>query len=162
MRNKRLIMNWILFFCWIGLIFFMSSQPGDISTKQSDLVIKIFMKLGIDLNNNLGEIATLVVRKTAHLGEYFILSIFTMNLFNYYFKPKSQSIYALVFIFLYASLDEIHQYFVPGRSMHLKDIIIDTLGGLIGILVYSNIISLKNLRKQTHYKLRKMFKLIMS
>jgi VanZ family protein len=121
----------------------MSNQPGDISTRQSDFVVKIFIKLGIDLNGSLGELATLLIRKIAHFSEYFILGVFTMNLFNYYFKDKSQNMYSLIFIFFYASLDEVHQHFIPGRSMAFRDVIIDTLGGLIGILVYNMIINLK-------------------
>ena len=50
----------------------MSNQPADISTKQSDLVIKLFATIGIDLNNHLGEITSFLVRKAAHFTEYFI------------------------------------------------------------------------------------------
>lgn len=147
MKNKRIIIYWLLFLGWLGLIFFMSHQPGDISTRQSDFVVKIFIKLGIDLNNSLGEMATLIIRKIAHFSEYFILGVFTINLFNYYFKAKSQNKYSLAFVFFYASLDEIHQYFIPGRSMAFKDVIIDTLGGLIGILAYNMIINVKKTSK---------------
>ena len=35
--------------------------------------------------------------------------------------------------FLYAVSDEIHQYFVPGRAMQARDVLIDTAGVLLGI-----------------------------
>ena len=36
---------------------------------------------------------------------------------------------------IYAVSDEIHQYFVPGRSMQISDIVIDSFGVLSGIFV---------------------------
>jgi VanZ family protein len=35
---------------------------------------------------------------------------------------------------LYAISDELHQLFVPGRSASLKDVLIDTLAALIGVI----------------------------
>ena len=34
MRNRRLIIRWIALLFWMGLIFYMSNQPGDVSSKQ--------------------------------------------------------------------------------------------------------------------------------
>ena len=36
---------------------------------------------------------------------------------------------------LYAALDEYHQTFVPGRSGQIRDVVIDSLGLLFGILL---------------------------
>lgn len=35
----------------------------------------------------------------------------------------------------YAVLDEIHQYFIPGRAMSAVDVCIDSAGALIGIII---------------------------
>ncbi len=52
-------------------------------------------------------------------------------------KTKKQKILgSLLFGAFYATTDEIHQYFVPGRSARLFDVGIDTLGVLTGILIY--------------------------
>ena len=125
MKNKRLIISWSLLIGWMLLIFFMSNQPADISTKQSDLVIKIFSTIGIDLNTHLGEIASFVVRKAAHFTEYFILYCFSINVCKHYFEIKRARIYCLLIVLGYAISDEIHQYFIPGRSMAIRDVIID-------------------------------------
>ena len=46
-----------------------------------------------------------------------------------------------VFIgFLYASTDEFHQTFVPGRSGEIRDILIDTFGVLLGALIVTRLI----------------------
>jgi len=52
-------------------------------------------------------------------------------------------IVTLIFCFLYAVSDEVHQIFVPGRAFAVGDIIIDTLGAALGIIViyFKNLIS---------------------
>ncbi|MFW6283145.1 MAG: VanZ family protein [Minisyncoccales bacterium] len=45
---------------------------------------------------------------------------------------------------IYAALDEIHQYFVPGRFATFNDFLIDSAGILISSLFY---ISIKNFKK---------------
>lgn len=143
MRNKRLVIGWIALLFWVGLIFYMSNQPGDVSSKQSGLVLKLFQVLGIDLNKELGELATFIVRKTAHFTEYFILYLLTINVMKYYFNIKNAILYSLIFSILYACTDEIHQYFIPGRAMAFKDILIDSSGALTAMII-TKIISKKN------------------
>ena len=48
--------------------------------------------------------------------------------------PKTAGI-SLLISMLYACPDEFHQHFVPGRSCEVRDVLIDTAGALIGILV---------------------------
>ena len=50
---------------------------------------------------------------------------------------------------LYACTDEIHQLFVPGRSGMIRDVFIDSIGGIIGISIisiYENIKKRKSLK----------------
>lgn len=63
MKNKRFVINLGLLVSWMILIFYMSNQPADISNKQSDLIIKLFYYIGIDLNSSLGEITSLLFAK---------------------------------------------------------------------------------------------------
>ena len=133
-KNKKMI-SWIMLIAWMGIIFFMSHQPGEVSSSQSELVLKIFSFLGIELNQYFGELATLVIRKTAHFSEYLILFLFAYNLSRFYFTTKKARLYSIIFVFLYASTDEFHQYFIPGRNMAFKDVLIDTSGGVIGYLI---------------------------
>ena len=52
-------------------------------------------------------------------------------------KTKKQKVSgSLLFGAFYAATDEIHQYFVPGRSARLFDVGIDSLGVMTGILIY--------------------------
>ncbi|EEH99782.1 VanZ family protein [Clostridium tertium] len=133
-KNKKMI-SWIMLIAWMGIIFFMSHQPGEVSSSQSELVLKIFSFLGIELNQYFGELATFVIRKTAHFSEYLILFLFAYNVSRFYFTTKKARLYSIIFVFLYASTDEFHQYFIPGRNMAFKDVLIDTSGGVIGYLI---------------------------
>ena len=135
MKNKRLIISWSFLIGWMILIFFMSNQPADISNKQSDLVIKLFSAIGIDLNTHLGELASFVVRKGAHFTEYFILYCFSITVCKNYVDIKKARIYCLFIVLGYAISDEIHQYFIPGREMAIRDVAIDFSGGVLGFIV---------------------------
>lgn len=42
---------------------------------------------------------------------------------------------SIIFSFLYACTDELHQIFVPGRSAQFRDILIDTLGASFGATI---------------------------
>lgn len=134
MNKKKNILAWIMLIMWMVLIFYMSNQNGEVSSGQSDLIIKVFQALGIELNNYFGDLATFIVRKGAHLTEYLILFLLSYRVIIIYVGKKNARIYALALVFLYACTDEIHQYFVPGRAMAIKDVMIDTCGGFIGLV----------------------------
>ena len=46
---------------------------------------------------------------------------------------------------LYAITDEIHQLFVPGRSGMIKDVFIDSLGIITGVIICLIIIKIINI-----------------
>lgn len=83
------------------------------------------------------KVINLFIRKAAHATEYGILSF----LFAFHFwvlnKDKRQIfLLAVVFSFLYACSDEFHQLFVAGRSGQVTDVLIDTLGAIIGQVIF--------------------------
>lgn len=49
---------------------------------------------------------------------------------------KQKMLYSITFGAGYAITDEIHQFFVSGRSAQILDIGIDTAGVIIGVLIY--------------------------
>lgn len=134
MNKKDKLIKWIMLLVWMGIIFIMSHQPGDVSSSQSDLVMKIFSYIGISLDSYFGDLATLVIRKTAHFSEYLILYILLYRVICLYIDKKRALIYSLLGVFMYAGTDEIHQYFIPGRAMAFKDVMIDTSGGAMGMI----------------------------
>lgn len=136
MKNKNIIIiRWILLIGWMGFIFVMSSQNGEESSSQSNLVLQLFNFIGINLTDSLGELATLVIRKAAHFTEYCILYILFYNVIEIYIDSRQAVLMSIVCTFLYACSDELHQAFVPGRGPAIKDVIIDTSGGIFGMLI---------------------------
>lgn len=138
MRNKRKIIYLCLLISWMLVIFFMSNQPAEISNSQSALVIRLLALAGIDINSTFGELANFIVRKSAHFTEYMILAYLALNVFECYnVKKKRLIVFTVMFVFIYASSDEIHQNFVPGRECAFRDVLIDTSGGIAGCLIIS-------------------------
>lgn len=76
-----------------------------------------------------------IIRKLAHYSIYTVLGLFMSCAVGKrrLFCPKSLAVLACGF--LYACSDEIHQYFVAGRSCSFRDVLIDTCGVATGIIV---------------------------
>ena len=48
-------------------------------------------------------------------------------------RPAKRAVlYAVLFVLAVGAVDEIHQYWIPGRSADPLDLVADTLGGVIG------------------------------
>ena len=136
MENKRKrIIAWSLMILWMAFIFFMSSQPAEVSSKQSNFVVVLLDMFGMNLNSRFGELSTYIIRKGAHFTEYMILYFLAFNLLRLYITRKKAYIYSLIIVFGYACSDEFHQLFVPGRTGRLLDIGIDSCGALLGSLI---------------------------
>jgi len=117
MKHKIIV---ILAFTMMGIIFLFSSCNADISSMQSDMIVKLI--------NNVIPINSFFVRKLAHFSLFFILELVLFLTFK--------NIYLSFFISSgYALLDEFHQYFVPGRSCELRDVLIDISGCILAILI---------------------------
>lgn len=152
MKNKKYL---ILAVIWMAFIFYMSNQPADVSSAQSGGVIDLLSNIPIvgDLVRRLMEVdlAQFVIRKAAHLSAYLLLAVlFFMGMYDGRKNINGIAMKSFVFTFLYAVSDEIHQFFIPGRSCEFRDVMIDSSGGVIGILVVCIIIKFSN-----KYKLEK-------
>lgn len=130
MKNKRLVLAWILLVLWMIFIFYMSSCNGNVSSDQSGTIAYVLHNiLGINYSDKL----IFIIRKCAHVSEFFILGILVINLVS---KYNVKHIYLISFIIcvLYSSSDEFHQLFVPGRSGQVTDVLIDLIGVVLGLL----------------------------
>lgn len=91
-----------------------------------------------------------IIKKTAHIIEYGILSILLYRAMINYEVDKKKAIWiSIVLAFLYGITDEFHQSFTPGRQPHLRDVIIDTIGaGVFLFVIVENIYKLpKSIQK---------------
>ena len=73
---------------------------------------------------------------------YCILAIF-LFMSVYEDNIKKAIIIAFLGTFLYACSDEFHQLFIPGRSGEFRDVMIDSTGGIIGIVFTTFIVKYK-------------------
>lgn len=167
--QKRIILG-ILIIIWMITIFLFSNQDGMESENTSDIITNrlvnetiendIEIEENVDNTNNeninnsvnvakynyelemyKGEVR-LVVRKSAHFIIYLVGGFLLFNFFRTYnISLRNQIIYAILGIILYASSDEFHQLFVNGRTARVEDVLLDTLGAIVGILL--NLICLK-------------------
>jgi len=91
-----------------------------------------------------------IIRKCAHLTEYFILSMLILR--GIRAGEKGMHVrWALVTILIiagYAALDEYHQSFVPGRTAAVGDVLIDTSGGIAAQIVASLFVLLGKAREK--------------
>lgn len=91
---------------------------------------------------------TVIIRKTAHITEFFIQSFF-ISIAYFFGKSKfsQRVIYVLFFGLLTACCDELIQKFVNGRGSLVTDIWIDFSGVLLAALFYFIISALSGKRK---------------
>ena len=144
---KRIVLV-ILIIINCTIIFSFSNKVADDSSKQSGRIVNFISQIvpiiknmpEPDKTNFIEGTLTTIVRKTAHFSIYTLLGLLSMN-FMLTFKEKEfykidlRCLVALIFCTFYAITDEIHQYFIPGRSCELRDVCIDSLGALTGILL---------------------------
>ena len=140
-KEQIKIIKAILIVIWMIVIFNFSNQGGTessgTSSKVTKIVLDIVTKDKEEPNKQTMEKVEKVIRKGAHYTIYTIGGFLIMNYTYSIEKTKKQKILeSLLFGSFYAVIDEIHQYFVPGRSARLFDVGIDTLGVLTGILIY--------------------------
>lgn len=135
MKSKKTYFKWMLVVIWMAVIFSFSNDPAVVSDEKSGFVLKTLNTLGIDLNSYFGELANFIVRKAGHFTEYFILYLLLFNALEDSYSLKQSLIISLVITFLYACSDEFHQIFIPGREGRFIDVLIDTSGGILALII---------------------------
>jgi VanZ family protein len=119
----------------IGGMFYFSTQTAIDSSIQSQFFIDLIYKLsGVRLNSY-------IIRKLAHVFMFMMISI-SIVIFVYMISNNiivSIGISSLISIG-YACLDEYIQTFIEGRSGNIKDVMIDCIGVIIGILIIGGLI----------------------
>lgn len=80
------------------------------------------------------------IRKGAHMTEYAVFTTFTyIALLADSINSKKRKYITFLIGFLLAASDELHQRFVPGRCGSIKDVIIDSAGCVIALLLIEGI-----------------------
>ena len=130
--------RWILYIVLCLIVFFIwdnSLQNGG----TSDGFSLIFAKWIAPIANKLGFYGNIwalnrIIRKLAHLTEFTILGCVLYVVLRRYIEYGTV-VKTIVVGIVIASLDEFIQLFSLGRSSQLFDVLIDTVGIIIGISV---------------------------
>lgn len=72
----------------------------------------------------------------AHIVEYFILGFLLERAVSKWPFPLGFGVSTIGIGMSYAISDEMHQYFVPGRFFQLSDVMLDSLGVLLGLAAW--------------------------
>lgn len=135
--------SFIVLILWMIVIFSFSSADANKSTGTSDKVITTMIEIKDKITNNetpnnekeiIVKNSSFYIRKIAHITEYLILGFLMFNLLKQY--SVTNIYYAIGLSILYSCTDEFHQLFISGRSGSIRDVLIDSIGILIGTYLY--------------------------
>jgi VanZ family protein len=155
-------LSWVPAFLMMLIVFNFSSKPAVVSGESSlaitDYIMKVYERI-TDVHYEESErmekllILDYYVRKTAHVTEYAILAAAVA--FPLWIRKRNGfGLWRLSVLITagYAATDEFHQRFVPGRSGELKDVLIDSLGAVLGALLFLVIAAALDRRKDKRRK----------
>lgn len=153
-KNVRNIIWWLLVGMML-LIYCFSAQSSKESTEISQPIgKKIAQSAGVAKTETMtkGQQSRAAktedgiergVRKVAHAFVFSCLGFLLYAFVSTYpLKPGEKRTVALGAGVLFAVLDEIHQFFVPGRSPRVVDVLIDTAGILLGMFLFVAVLNL--------------------
>jgi VanZ family protein len=127
-----IVRRWSPVIIWLGFVFFMST--GTFSAENTFSVVgPILNFLFPGLSSDRVETIHWIIRKGAHLFEYFILGLLLLRAFRAGSSAEWRwrwCLCAAIGVLLWALGDEFHQLFVPNRTASMRDVGIDTAGGL--------------------------------
>ena len=136
--KDRKILYLLLTILWTVIIFTFTLQPGNTSSNLSGSILsKILAWFAPDILNDAGKLYLWhsVFRKCAHFAEYFVLGIFSANMFSE-MGIKHKVLFSIGLCMLVAAIDETLQRFVPGRAGRITDVLIDSVGACSSISVW--------------------------
>ena len=145
MKNKKLLCTLlsILTVLWIAFIFSNSLEDSVESGAKSAWVYALVHAI-------IPWVSELFIRKMGHFAEFAILGmLISSTVFAYICPAPREAIKkhlwcftALPAVFLVGCADEFLQNFIQGRHPAFTDVLIDTAGGLFGIIIILTIVLL--------------------
>ena len=132
----------------LSIIFGFSAQngtaSGSLSYQLSLFLVKMFSPflptmLSEDTLLLRADAIHLLIRKAAHMTEFFLLTLSIHLPLKVYLQEKLSFSKRLLLAFLcsvlFAATDEFHQTMVPGRSGNITDVCIDSIGALFATVM---------------------------
>ena len=148
---------WALTLCVMIMVFNLSSQTRTESSQLSGSITESIVKIIYSDYDSASEeerisimqTAHIFVRKAAHFTAYFLIGAFSsVAMYTYNCKQKVKMIVPMIIGMVYAVIDEWHQSFVPGRGPQFTDVILDSFGCAVGILIVFLIVRIYDKRRE--------------
>lgn len=145
MNRRHIFLFFVPAVLCMGAIFWFSAQNARISSDMSgSLIAHVLSRLTPDFDtlSTVEQAARIsawqfLVRKSAHFCIYMLLgALLSIPYMRYLRRTRAALPAAWATALLFAVTDEVHQYFVPGRSCEARDVAIDASGALLGVLLF--------------------------
>jgi VanZ family protein len=136
MHLRRFVRYWMPAFGWMILIFLGSTDV--LSAEHTSRFLVPFLHW-LNPDMSIASIISIqtVIRKLGHVTEYAILAVLLWRALRSGQNLRMWILFIVVWIAcaVFASSDEFHQSFIPSRTASAHDVMIDTCGALIGLLI---------------------------
>jgi VanZ family protein len=152
---KTKFLSWAAVIFCMAFVFYLSHQPAtesnELSTGITEVIIQTVEKVAPNVDFDIRSLNH-IIRKNAHFFVYLVLGLLVINALRIRKVRGYRSIVLAIGIcVLYAITDEIHQIFIPGRSGEIRDVVIDSAGTIVGIIVYVFVDRIVKKRKCSKY-----------
>lgn len=139
-RFRQAIFLWLPVLLWAGMIFSASTDLGSMQ-HTSRIIGPVLHWLFPDISDEAVHWVQLGVRKASHATEYAIFAILIWRAL----RPSAAAAtrpwaprrawQAWLLATGYAVTDEFHQWFNPNREASVRDVLIDSAGAALGVLL---------------------------
>jgi len=143
-KGAVVFLSWLSVIGWMSFIFLLSMQEGDDSAQLSGGFVEFFSPfVQVFVPNMTLDTLHLFVRKLAHMTEFAVLAILLVNALRQHFNEKREIyILALIIGSVYAITDEVHQLFVTSRVGSVVDVLFDTFGVIVGLVLFELVVQI--------------------
>ncbi|UHA76108.1 VanZ family protein [Paenibacillus sp. 481] len=151
--HQRKFMIWMLLtIVWMGFIFYKSSQsyseqdlrPAFASYIEAETLQKYIPHISFTYDNQRVsweepyDFVEFFIRKAAHVVSFGLLCFLSIKtLLATSLRRGTAILFGGFFSFLYACSDEWHQSFVIGRTGHIEDVWVDSIGIVLIVLFFA-------------------------
>jgi VanZ family protein len=152
---KSFLKYWLPLFIWLGVMFFGSTDVMS-AEHTSRYIVPFLLWLKPGMSPQILWTILVVARKCAHVIEYTVLALLLWRALRSVptLQAKSVMVFAAVLMgcAVFAASDEFHQTFVKSRTPSVRDVLLDVIGALLGLLIGASFAQLhpKKFRASTY------------
>ncbi|MDH5163684.1 VanZ family protein [Heyndrickxia oleronia] len=128
---------WAIAIILCVIIYCFTASPESAGSNTQDWIERV-----TGLNGGAAEVLNFIIRKLTHICIFGLLGILL-----YFAFRKNKLFFAWFLTTLFAASDEYHQSLVPNRTASVTDVLLDSGGALLAILIVKQIMNKKRANK---------------